>query len=988
MQRKIHNGNLLKFYLTEINPANYKDDPDKLDFLGSYADPNSPVKLFRSTNKVKINELLRALKSSTCWEKPIFNDEHLPYYAITAYLHDKITREQISHILEYYELKQTYPDIISLPILTKAGNFTHAVAGYLESLVRCQRSRLPNITSAHLEKSRLSLLDYRKKMASSFCVLYLLLSPGRARNNHVSSLVGAIDSCTMGQIIFPGSVRNIFYPAITPKNSTKTISTGILGKFSIDVIEKKHRKNIRPHALGFPGTFRTTRIHGYNVTLEDATEHDATHQGAISYFPEHLYHMSLHCLDVIRNKTKIKWSEELWPLIDMFVIDSDISTLNEKTDPNDRSFARTYAINESLSNSQCQAWIAKLLRKILSHSLLNIIQYDMTIYKSIWQQWIDVDSFVKQNGTPLFNQAIQKPLTINELLQKDDIAQQITFGFIANWPSITDSVLGKLINFEKNYDNRISLCLFGDPIEYYSNDKLKALLMDIDQENLTGIELVNSTVSGNVEAVIQLIDSVDLPTSFDYVSLALRMAAKQGHDNCIRPLFRSGKINTSSTYYQHGLEDAAAAGHKECVELLLSNVTDSRAKKIIPTAFFLAVKRKKSEIVEFLLNSSQHKISHRVLVKSIATALDHDDSLIAKKIFIYVAKKKQIHKLIDDFNIYKMLRESPVNCISIIMDNFIGHSDLTYQNLFTAIAKSGSIECANEFIKYVDKQYEMDNIERNKILMECMLEGFSAIDLDLYFTQLFNLHHEMVKLQINLYLKSAAFNHSLLNQNRYPKKDDIERLIEKFFSTSFNHKDVILLSLCDTPLYYLIRHEIIKENQELKDYCLKIATHKAIHHQEPYYLQVLLRAGVVLTFSRVIDNPSVNGILIKDLPAPGVRCLLWISYAINEMQQFSPNDSIIRECLHNAQLEQSFEDEIFSLIYTMQSSIHTLRYLVSYLGDEEKFAKIKLLISERIDFLLDGDSPSIDQCSFPMFNKPTPKLDPVVMEDLSPKNIN
>lgn len=66
MQRKINNISLLKSYLIEINPTDYTNDPDKLDFLGNYANPNSQVKLLRSTNKIKVNELLRALKASTC----------------------------------------------------------------------------------------------------------------------------------------------------------------------------------------------------------------------------------------------------------------------------------------------------------------------------------------------------------------------------------------------------------------------------------------------------------------------------------------------------------------------------------------------------------------------------------------------------------------------------------------------------------------------------------------------------------------------------------------------------------------------------------------------------------------------------------------------------------------------------------------------------------------------------------------------------------
>ncbi|MDI9819714.1 MULTISPECIES: ankyrin repeat domain-containing protein [unclassified Legionella] len=985
MQKNVNN--LLKFYLVEINPADYKNESDKLDFLGSYANPNSKVKLLRSTNKVKINELLKALKSSICWEKPIFNDSHLPYYAITAYLQDKISREQASHILEFHELKSTYPDVITIPILTRGGSFTHASGEYFSLVISCQRSNLPNVTAEHLEKFRLSLLDYRKKSASSFYVLHLLPSHGLGdRHVGISSLLGSMDSCEMGDIFMPGSVRNIFYPAITPKNSTTTTSTGKLGKFSIDDVEKGHRENVRLHALGFPGTFRTTRAHGYNITLADATGHDAIHQGAISYFPEHLYHMSLHCVDVIRDKTKIKWSEELWLLIDMYVIDPSISVLNQKTDPNTHSVARTYSINEALSYSQCRQWMARLLKHTLSDTLLNIILHDMIINKSVWQQWIDVDNFVKSNITNQFNKPVQKPLTIYELLNETNIIQQIIFGYISGWQSITDSALGKLVHFGKNSNNRIELYLFGEPIVDYSNHELKSLLTDIAQNNSAGIELINSAASGDLALVKKRLESVTATNFFDYILIALRMAAKFGRDNCVEHILKNRNINNTSPYYCHGLEDAASSGHINCVRFLLDNIDDSLAGQTIQSALLLSIKRNKTEVVDLLLSQNKYKISRLTLVSAIRMALDHDASLIANKLFAYASKKNKIQRLIQDTSIYKMLRSSPINCISVIMDAFIGHSDLTYHELFKAIAKSGSVECANEFITSLNKQYEGDNVKRNNLLMECMLEGFSSVSPGCYFTQPFNLHHEMVKLQIDQYLKSSAFNNFLLTQNQCPKNDDIERLVNKIFSLSFKKNEITLYTLCDIGIHYLIRHPMIRENKDLYDYYLSITINKALHHQEQYYLRLLLRSGVALNFSKVENESAINGILIKNIPFPGVRCLVWLTCALDEIQKLKPNDLIVRQCLQNAGLDKSFKGEIYSLAYSnsAQINIHTLRRLVRYLSEDERFAKATQLITERIE-LLESDWQAIDQFSLAMFNKASANLHPVITVNSSDK---
>src|SRR5262249_41811883 len=150
-----------------------------------------------------------------------------------------------------------------------------------------------------------------------------------------------------------GPVRNIFYPAITPKNSSKTLSIGQLGKFDINAIEKNHRKHIRLHALSYPGTFRTLDVHDRNVSQADATGHDALHQAQLCYLPEKLHPMSLHCLDILREKTKIKWSEELWNLIDMPVLDPTLNILNDDIPSDDKANARTYAADQALSDAQC-----------------------------------------------------------------------------------------------------------------------------------------------------------------------------------------------------------------------------------------------------------------------------------------------------------------------------------------------------------------------------------------------------------------------------------------------------------------------------------------------------------------------------------------------------------------------------------------------------------------------------------------------------------
>lgn len=971
MHRKISNRILLKSYLTEINPVDYKNDPDKLDFLGTYADPNSPIKLLKSVDKMKVDELLRSLNNPLCWEKPIFNDRYLPYFAMTAYLQDKISRQKASHILEFYELKLTYPDVISIPILTKKGNFTYASKEYFDSVIKFSRSNIPNITIEHLEKFRLSLLE-NKDIGTAFFVLYFRPSNNLDARNHIgfSNLLGSIDYSPMGTVFIPSTVRNYFYPAITPKNSTKILSIGKLGKFSIDVMEENHRKNIRIHALGFPGTYRTLQTHGYNTTLSDSTAHDAQHQGAISYFPLPLYQMSLHCLDILRKITEIKWSAELWPLIDMYVIDSKINVLNHKADLNNRSMAITYSTNEGLSQFQCQLWISNLLKAISEDLLFKILLHDMVINKSTWENWINIEDFISENLSIEFKQAIEKPLSLSEIMSEDYIQSQLINGFITNWPSITQTTLGKLINFEKTSSNRIYFSLLNEPIYHYSNDELKALLMDIDQNYLSGIELIYSASSGNLESVKNL---QNVAQSFNYSLIALRFAAKNGHADCVNYILNNSSINPSSTHYFHGLEEAAKHGHKECVNLLLGKMD---ALKIKPDNVFLtAVKNKRAEIVDLFLCQNKFKLSIYTLNNAILHALDHHDSLMTKQLLSYITKKNKVHELLNQhtqINIYKMIRTSPDNCLSIIMDTFIDHSTLTYQKIFTAIAKNGSIACAKEFISYLNNRFAYNEIERNKILMNCMIEGFSSDIASDYFTQPFNLHHDMVRLQIDQYLQSSVANNFWINQISSPKKYDIKNLLEKIFLTYSEGIENKIYTLCEIPLLYLIHHEMLKADHKLHKYCLSLAIDMAVNHPEPYYLRLLFRSDAKVDFNKLNDEMSVNGIIINKLSSPEVKCLLWIAYAINEIQTFYPNSGVVKESLLLARQFDSFEKEMFNLIHggSIKLNAHILNLLKYYFCNDEKHFKIKNFIEERIAFLKEPELHFIDRYDLTIFNYP------------------
>lgn len=94
-----------------------------------------------------------------------------------------------------------------------------------------------------------------------------------------------------------------------------------LGKFTIDKIEKGIRKRGRYSAVDCPTVENQKQFHGVASKFFYLSLHDELHRQLISSIPNPAYEMLLYAIDLVREKTGIKWSKEIWECIDMEVDD-------------------------------------------------------------------------------------------------------------------------------------------------------------------------------------------------------------------------------------------------------------------------------------------------------------------------------------------------------------------------------------------------------------------------------------------------------------------------------------------------------------------------------------------------------------------------------------------------------------------------------------------------------------------------------------------
>lgn len=816
--------------LTEINPQEFQNDSDKVDFFGVYGQPDSKRKLKKSANQEKVAELLKALKNSSCWESAIMKDPHLPYYAMTAYLENKISRDQLTHIEEFYELKLTYPSTYTAPLLTPSGQFTILVQHVLNRMMTVRRSKLPRIGSDHIEKFKQLLLEFRKAHGDSALVFHFIPHDDRNRGYvGITSLTGAIHVSDIGTIVFPISVRYFFYQAIVPKNSTVAKPEGKLGRVPIDGIEKKQRELTRTSAVTHPGAFRTLNIHGYSVTQLDGTGHDAEHLGASHYFPHKLYLAVLLAVDVIRQKTGIKWSRQTWTLIDGYFIDSNACTLNDDLET-------AYKVDEELNEQKANLWFKKVLYTNL-FTLYTILD-DMQANPEKWNPYINVKNFFEKIVEHSEKEKL-KEKTLDEICNSNDVQLLLMLACQLRWPVYKNTKLSSCFSIQKNEDNYLSLFIMNEPACNFDPSFLVTFAREINKEGSPIPELFEASTKGDDTKLSTLLQSKSLPTKLDpYLRIALRLAATAGHSTTTSLLL---PLITSLDFHGHYIiGQIVRAGQKDILRTILQ-----KRENYVSAALLVALKANQFEIFCFLLDEFGSEVPTAQLTELIVEGFKRDKAIYLQRILNFVLsqevqrmfdgqdQKDFTDTILENFVPLSLRLDTFKQSLNEIMD-LIPLQHPLMMKLFLAILKTGCLESLDFFVNYFITHSNQTVEDNYLLLMLYILNGLSSVKADTQGAG--NLHHLLVKYQIDTFLKFSVALNQAATQNNLPRLFDLNRLIAKIFSND-----------CELGLHYLLNHEAIKNNPILMTHCLEAA--QKIFFQNCEY---------EFSFSKVADKEELS----------------------------------------------------------------------------------------------------------------------------------
>lgn len=267
---------------------------------------------------------LAALKNALTlgdWTSPVFQETLLPQYALSLHLAGTITFHQFCTVMERWQTFKDFPPLHTYKLLDEAGEFTEAAKNIwlpaqnkgriLKPLDKEQQENLKVLISTLPASEQIfyttevGKLQDEKEDSLGNTLLRLDLVQKEKEKEGTSYLIhasaGVFDALNLVRFGIDEYVRPLHR----------------LGAQTVDDIEAGVRAGVRMTALNFPDTVPYGDIHGYDdVTDFEATMHDKYHGLVMSAMPKRIVAAILHVVDVLREETKLKWSKEMWILID------------------------------------------------------------------------------------------------------------------------------------------------------------------------------------------------------------------------------------------------------------------------------------------------------------------------------------------------------------------------------------------------------------------------------------------------------------------------------------------------------------------------------------------------------------------------------------------------------------------------------------------------------------------------------------------------
>lgn len=232
-----------------------------------------------------------------------------------------------------------------------------------------------------------------------------------------------------------------------------------IGNLSIDDIDLAKQRNIVPASISTKEINLDPIADGGKVTSEGSARHDEYHRQQSSMIPKTIRRAMARVVWLIRKNTEIKWSAELWEIIDR---DYALACQKYRTDSPEMFFYRTVSpisllnvADRSSSSSSPQTLISQIKSKTPRTSIaannnatsvvMWIMVMDMTDNPKIWREQFNIR--VEQKDLHYDRHiALYRSLKENPDFQKLEVKQKIAF------LDITFHSLGKIGNPNDSFD--------------------------------------------------------------------------------------------------------------------------------------------------------------------------------------------------------------------------------------------------------------------------------------------------------------------------------------------------------------------------------------------------------------------------------------------------------------------------------------------------------------------------------------------------------
>ena len=318
--------------------------PEFQDFIGHHKFSLS----FPDLNKV--GELASALSSNTHSYPALLalfdgNVDDLVRAALDIFSRGKLSPQAMVTLLDFRAIHNGFNAAPVVPLLNTELNLTHEAHQFLGSQLDSKQKR--------------QLESVLRTFPQHECCL--LLFPSQSQNEILELF---LQFAYRAKILFknPTDASQYAWGSASVRDAVLRLLHGDkvkqsfprLGRLSIKDIEHSVRRHGRYCFQSFPGIEDTTQFHGLTAAPFFVTVHDQLHRALISSLENVIFDGLIRAIDVVREKTGMEWSKEIWDALEMeldIFLDSHDEPFSHST-PSKKMDAFCLALNGKVASEK------------------------------------------------------------------------------------------------------------------------------------------------------------------------------------------------------------------------------------------------------------------------------------------------------------------------------------------------------------------------------------------------------------------------------------------------------------------------------------------------------------------------------------------------------------------------------------------------------------------------------------------------------------